>query len=803
MRTSRLTVLLFALLISGIVTAAIPAKIRYDNHSLTPSGRIDTRYPDGNDGVAATLNWSTIATQSVFSGGSYSVNLRTGYLTGTAAGTATLALTPGYSLPAGWSLTTDGLSYSGTGTGSALVKIRATYATLTADSNEFQVQAQTAPTGDTIAPTIPTELKATPGTGQVTLTWNASSDPYTTQAGGGVANYDVRLGTSIVQTVTAPSSNIGGALTQNILGSYTPTATSSLSGADYTLTSSGSIDDTSDLVITRSAQVSGDGTAIVKVASHSSTATYDKYGIEVRGVNAADSVRFSCYYMAGGSGYVQAQSRTTSGGSAGTVASTYIGNYPVWLRVKRAGNVWSCDYSLDGIAFTAVASNYPLALPTSSYWGLFAVSTEGSGGATATGVLQGWRLHNAADVSYVHTTSTGGSYSVRAKDVAGNASAYSAAINGTPGTPPSGNAIKFHPGVYIWYIPGAVNGITGYRIDLVTHRNTIINFIDTVCNDSTIQGFQVFTNWRALEGDTAGDYSAGFASVDAILTKLTSCNKRLILAFQSVLFGNTGSQTDIYPAYIVNGASYGITPFHAPQVGSSARTWQQATNDRVIAMLQAYGGRYNSHANFEMMSTGETAIAVDNGQDGYSNDALLTQLQRMYSAARAAWPNTAVRVSANDLWPDSLMQSLLATCLQYQITVGGPDVWPGDITQADRVFLGLDTTGALVSTRYRDQIPWTSEVQWQSFGGQWTLQQLYDAPMIGYTPTSPNGNGSFTMPSMHPAYFIWYANESNGTTATQWGAIQTFIHNTNGEVYPRGALSSVPCPTSYSSCIRN
>ncbi len=361
-----------------------------------------------------------------------------------------------------------------------------------------------------------------------------------------------------------------------------------------------------------------------------------------------------------------------------------------------------------------------------------------------------------------------------------------------PNTSATGE-IKFHPGTYLWYMPGSVNGVSGYRIDLATQRNQLLSFIDSIASEPAIRGIQVAVYWRTLEGDTAGDYSPGFAALDAILAKCAQYGKRISLNIFTAHFGNIRALEDVYPTYLIN--NYGITNFHAPQVGGASQIWQQATMDRFLALSAAYAARYNNHPNFEMFGGGETSLAIDNGTDGYSTTTLLTQLQRFFVAARKQWPNTGLRLAANDMGSDSNLVALFATAAKNAVTIGGPDIWPGDITQADRVFVGKNSSGANAYTDYRGTIPWMSEVQWQSFSGQWTLRQLYDAPMVGYKPT----NGDFTMPSMHPSYFVWYVNEVNGNSSTQWAnGILPLIRSVNGAVY------STDCPKSYAKgCISN
>lgn len=357
----------------------------------------------------------------------------------------------------------------------------------------------------------------------------------------------------------------------------------------------------------------------------------------------------------------------------------------------------------------------------------------------------------------------------------------------TTTTPSTTTGIKWHPGNYAWYIPGAINGVSGYRVDVTEHRNSILNFIESIKNEPSVKGIQIVVYWKALEGDNAGDYAPGFKALDEILARLQKYNKRLMVSFQTVVFGNFAAETDVFPNYIIRDYGTSQIGFNG-YAGRTARSWQKATGDRIVALSAAYGARYNSHPNFEMITMGETALQVTDA--GFSNTAVLTELQRFLPLARSHWPNTGIRVGANDLHPDPLMIALLATCAQYDIAVGGPDVWPADVTQADRVFAGLNESRSAAYIDYRDLLPWAVEVQWQSFGGQFSISQLYNATVNGYT-----ANSGFVMPSMKTRYLIWYVNEANGTAATKWSTgILPFIRSVNG------AVSSTTCPKNYPGC---
>lgn len=146
----------------------------------TPSLILDGHYPDGNDGsVAIPLTWATVPSfLQKQEGTSFSVNVRTGYLTEAGSPNATITLLSGI-LPSGWTLSSAGvLAFSGTGQGSATIRVRATRNAVPSDSNAFTVESiALIVSADNQAPTIPTGLALVSKTAtSITVSNDASSD---------------------------------------------------------------------------------------------------------------------------------------------------------------------------------------------------------------------------------------------------------------------------------------------------------------------------------------------------------------------------------------------------------------------------------------------------------------------------------------------------------------------------------------------------------------------------------------------------------------------------------------------------
>jgi len=336
-----------------------------------------------------------------------------------------------------------------------------------------------------------------------------------------------------------------------------------------------------------------------------------------------------------------------------------------------------------------------------------------------------------------------------------------------------GSAKKWHPGHYVW--------VGELRLQDAANQDQVLAFIDSIASESSIKGIQLIAYWSALEGATAGDYSQGFVIIDKILNRLSRNGKKLMLSVQERTFGASGSDYSRYfPTYIVNGSQYGITK---TTVGLAARVWQTPTTDRIIALSKAYAERYDSHPAFEMLTLAETAVNLAQGTDGFSNSALSTQIKRVLDAASKQWPKTTVRLNANWIGSDDLMQDLVNYGVARNIAIGGPDVLPNEDISANRVF-----AGTVKGNDYRGKSVWISEVQSPELGGKegtFTPEQLYNHAL--------KGGGESNAVSQHPQYFIWYKNDWAGGTAQQWkDGILPFIRST------KGAVASTTCPPLYS-----
>jgi len=350
-----------------------------------------------------------------------------------------------------------------------------------------------------------------------------------------------------------------------------------------------------------------------------------------------------------------------------------------------------------------------------------------------------------------------------------------------PATGGSGSGgIKWHPGHYVWLDP---------------HTSQAIQFtqLDALSSETTVQGIELQVNWSSLEGATAGDYSAGFALVDAYLAKLGSLKvpKRLMLAVGERSFGTPAAAgTDcadaahrLLPAYLSKFSDGGCAlalPGAAGSLSVTARFWEPEVMDRLIALSEAYAQRYDQNPLFEMfVGNGETAVAAPPGS-GFTTNAYLAQLKRWFDASEKVWLHTQLRLAANYFGSDAQILDLMTyASANGGVIIGGPDPeLPLPVitrtVQANEVFRAAEGGGK----DFRGVVPWLGEVQGMGLGVKFTQTpaQIYE----------------YQSNVMHASYLVWYRNTYLGGPAQMWNTgILPFIQSVQGKVY------GAECPAIY------
>jgi hypothetical protein len=269
---------------------------------------------------------------------------------------------------------------------------------------------------------------------------------------------------------------------------------------------------------------------------------------------------------------------------------------------------------------------------------------------------------------------------------ASTSSNHTSMSTGSPvlaGAIPAG-PVKWNPGHYM-----GSNGI-------LTSNRTMADFkteMDAINAWDNVIGYRVFVSWGALES-AQGVYN--FAVLDAILSRLqTQYNKpkRLVIALLPGSFGGSGLHEDddrYIPLYIQHNASYGPSPtsgsfgWWGPSAAGvskssyAAAIWRPAVTDRLIALVQALGAHYDSQPNFEALIFQEDSWIAANantspGAPDYSDSAMVTQLERLLTAATAAFPHTSVAMENTWLKYPTPAQSFEQWMVANRIAPASPD----------------------------------------------------------------------------------------------------------------------------------
>lgn len=721
------------------------------------------------------------------------VNLPTGtpvaldwrqYFGGTAAATATLSVVTvsgDNATTEGWAISSAGagnnLTHPADQTGAGVLKVRGTTSGNPVDCGEHNWSLITPSGSDVTAPTVPTGLTATPANGTVELAWSASGDPKVgSVTASGVQDYDVNCASSIVAT---PSAAAGLSLprVEYQIGSYSPTPTSSQSGSDWDLVSAGTgFTGSADQGFLLGSSLAGDFSVTAEIDALTTGLASAQMGIMIRESSANNAPTMFCFRSSDTDINLRCRARTAGGGSYTTLATSASTTLPTWFRLTRVGDSFTAYISTDGLGWGQIAQT---TIPMASTVLAGAAISSQSGGNTLSGTVKQLSINNAPDMAYSRSASTAQTCKVRARDVAGNVSAYSATVTATPLV--SGPLKKWHPGYYM-----LTSGTSSFTASHITDLSSSPNII----------GVQHRIYWATLE-PTQGNYD--WSQIDSLISVAHSVGKKVFIQIIDRKFGSTNPSGAI-PSYLSNvGGTNCIWTGTATNgtARSLSRLWIQECMDRRIALEQAMAARYDSNADFEGSATEETSLgAPSNSDTGYTTAAWVAQLGRLAAAANVAWPHTNVMVFTNFLDnQDISMGALFATLSANKVGVGGPDTTPPPHTlqEGGRVLTGVSAAG---THDYRGEVLVGYALQQPEMGGKDDQSAncattCYDMSEH-YAFIKPVASGG----TLGANY--WFPVRKIGSTngGLEWADVKTFID-------AGGHPLTTACPSSYVGCDTN
>jgi hypothetical protein len=351
------------------------------------------------------------------------------------------------------------------------------------------------------------------------------------------------------------------------------------------------------------------------------------------------------------------------------------------------------------------------------------------------------------------------------------------------GTDASATAhVKFHPGWYISLDPNA------------GPLSSWLQVIKGLKGVAKLRGIYLVQRWKWFEPakDTytagSGGSATGFAAVDQLLAEATADGFQLIMAMDGKEFGaGCSGSCDQVPAYFdtlacADGAP-GYLSTMTPASGSeefTAKLYDPAVTARYVAMVAAYGARYDANPAFEMF---RDATESANGLFSATQVAAMpAQYAAWVQAARKAFPTTSVSLSTNFLNDASQLATLFASVLQPGVFIGGPDTKAAGLNTSyvpgngkfDSIsnivfngYIGSDRTPA-TAIDYRGRLGWFAETQTPE--ETWNTQSPLDTynAMFGVTTATAQGGVSFGG-DMKPQYFVFSLGffQPNSWTAAQ------------------------------------
>lgn len=486
------------------VFAGIPANLRI-TAVLTPGGTITTKFRDGNDGSAAVpLTWATISTIVGVQGTPQTINLRSLYLTEPGSPNATLTFSAGCT-GGGWTTTADGLSYTYSSVTSATCQVTATRSGFSVLSGAFALSSTASAGADTTAPSQVLGAAAVQTATGIRITAYPSSDPkVNSQTWSGLADYKIYRdgsGTALA-TLTAPSTGLQVQLLGSELGGSTG-GSATQTGNAYSIVSAGDgIGGTTDVGYFAHQTVSGDF----------------RLCADLHGISGGDASNAHITLMARASltatdpasffrkNYVnfRVRGRGTASASAQQYGSTITISGAQFACFVRTGSAWSSTYSTLGATFSTVDTSMPTSLPSQIEVGGF-VGT--GGGSTTTGDFREVTLSQHPTLTYDDPITDGAShsYTIKARDVAGNLSTASVSVSATA------------PATSDVTAPSAPTGLTGgtsaiqttvsWTWNACTDTSGIRGYVPTIATTSggtyTDQAEQVGTSFDYTTGITA------------------------------------------------------------------------------------------------------------------------------------------------------------------------------------------------------------------------------------------------------------------------------------------------------------
>lgn len=234
-----------------------------------------------------------------------------------------------------------------------------------------------------------------------------------------------------------------------------------------------------------------------------------------------------------------------------------------------------------------------------------------------------------------------------------------------PAHPPVTQGVKWHPGHYYTLMSSGKN-----------NPQYLTQVLSELKGTPALRGVQIRYEWPDLE-PAEGRYD--FTAIEQALADLATQDKRLIVFLQTKSF-----KPDLLPVpgymkaerYEGGAFAFGTFGQHVPR-GYKLKLWNAQVRDRLTALMNALGARFNSHPYFEGIGLPETSLGEPFSQISAPHidqfyDNLLTVQRQM----RVAFPNTMTFQFTN--YPRPKLASFVGQLKSIGTALGGPDTFLDD-----------------------------------------------------------------------------------------------------------------------------
>ncbi|MFM9023938.1 MAG: fibronectin type III domain-containing protein, partial [Planctomycetaceae bacterium] len=422
------------------------------------------------------------------------------------------------------------------------------------------------------------------------------------------------------------------------------------SGDTYTVLGAGAaVGGTADAFRFAWQQLTGDGSIVARVTQNQNTNAWARAGVEIRESLAANSKHVAMVTTA--TQGPQLLSRSTTGGSTAAVNGTAAAFTTTWVRLVRAGNVFTAARSTDGVAWTTVGS-VTVSMSSTVFIGLLSSSTTPDTRDNPSKL-------NAATFTNVTLSGT-----INAPEP----------VNGLAA--PTGVAVRQGGGVSLVVSWQAVAGADGYAIERsangvdFTTVFTAASADRSWTNTGLAGAMRYFYRVRATSGSTRSAASAIASGVNrpsavtkAAVTSLS--NSKLVLNWietsgetgyrierssDNVTFNEIATVGENVPSYTSSGLAAGtpywfrISPLSATGDGNPVVITGSTTGFQAVVDL-AFTSQSSSAIGIEWTAvTGATGYRIERSGNGTSFTTLATVNTPVPATPTLAYTDTAVAV---------------------------------------------------------------------------------------------------------------------------------------------------------------